>query len=160
MRNINRTKVIGIFFALVAVLFFIMTFSIEVRPNLSEPGPRIFPFFAEALIFVCALVVIFGKKNKQNDGSSAERKPWLTTHGWKLLGLFGAELLVYAFLLQTVGFIIASLLMMMAFIYTLHGQEKIRPLVAILISIFITLIVYYMFTRAFGIMLPSGMLFM
>lgn len=159
MKKLRRTQLVGILFALAAVFYFAFTFAIEVRPNLSEPGPRVFPFFAEAIIFVCALIMIFGKEKTSGEGATDESKPWMTKDGWKRLLIVMGEMVVYAALLQVTGFIISSLVMMMVLIYTLHGDRKVNPVAAVIIDLVLTLGVYFLFTRAFGILLPSGLLF-
>ena len=152
----KRVQLVGVVFALVALLFFSQTFSIEVRPNLSEPGPQVFPMFAEAVIFICALIMILfpGKKEEGND-----EKPWLDKKGWKKLGICLTELVIYSLLLAVVGFIPASVVMMMVFIYTLKGTEKANLIAALIIAIGFTAGIYFLFTKGFSIMLPDGILF-
>lgn len=57
------------------------------------------------------------------------------------------------------GFILATPFAMLAFIYTLKGEEKMNIWINIIISIAVTAFLYLMFVKGFQIKLPGGLFF-
>lgn len=149
--RLNRVQLVAIFFASISVLFFFMTPSIRIPPNLSEPGPRLFPYFAEALIFVCSILMFFSKENREKT-----QKSFLSREGWKKLGLSLALMVAYTIGLYAFGFILASLAATLAFVYVLRDKDRVNLGIAVVVAIVATASIYFIFTKAFGIALPVG----
>jgi len=151
--KLNRVQLVAVFFAALAVIFFFMTPAIRIPPNLSEPGPRVFPYMAEALIFICSVLMFFSKENREKT-----QRPFLSKDGWKKVGVSLAMMVAYTVLLYAAGFIIATLLATLAFIYVLRDKDKVNFAVAAVVTAFATIAIYLIFTKAFGIALPVGKL--
>ena len=48
---------------------------------------------------------------------------------------------------------------MIGFVYLLKGEHKVRPIVAIINGIAVTVLLYLIFVIGFSIQLPTGLLF-
>lgn len=157
--KLNRTQGVGIVFMVVAAAFAAMTPGIKVSDGLFEPGARIFPYIAEGIVFFCALLMTITAHDKQNDPNAKESTPYLEKAGWKRLAIASALMIVYALLLGAVGFLIATPIASLAFIYVLSGGNKVNPIVAIIISAVLTIGLNLLFTNVFSIPLPKGLIF-
>lgn len=136
------------------VLFIIAYTSIKVPKNLVEPGPRIMPYVALIMIiFSSIMILISGLRDK------SEEKPYFPKGGVKKISFAYLELVLYGVALTVFGFIISTPFAMLAFIYTLKGEEKMNIWVNIIISVGVTAFLYLMFVRGFQIKLPEGIIF-
>ena len=138
-----------------AVVFFAATPIIRIPPNLSEPGPRVFPYMAEAMVFVCSILMFF---QKEKDGGKAA-EPFLTKDGWKRLGIVLAMMGGYALLLFLLGFIVSTVVSVLAFIYVLQSGAKVSLVAATVIAAVATSAIYLLFNNVFSIRLPEGLFF-
>ncbi|MGI6029100.1 MAG: tripartite tricarboxylate transporter TctB family protein [Candidatus Heteroscillospira sp.] len=157
--KLNRTQVVGIIFMAIAVFFASQTPQIQVGEGLFEPGARIFPYIAEGIIFVCALLMTIFARGKQFDANAKESKPYLDKAGWKRLGLAAVLMAAYAVLLSLLGFLISTPIATLAFIFVLSSGEKVNKAAAVIIALALTAGIYMLFTNLFSIPLPSGMIF-
>ena len=157
--KLNRTQIVGVIFLLIAAFFAAMTPSIQVIDGLYEPGPRIFPYLAEGIIALCSIIMIIQARSKEKDPNAKESKPYLDKAGWKRLGLASVLMIAYAVLLGIVGFLIATPIATLAFIFVLSSGEKVNKIAAVVITAVLTIGIYLLFTELFSIPLPSGILF-
>ncbi|RVU55541.1 tripartite tricarboxylate transporter TctB family protein [Anaerosphaera multitolerans] len=65
---------------------------------------------------------------------------------------------VYFLILEKVGFILSTILYLFIQIEILNKYDEQNIKVKILVSLFVPIIIYFLFTRAFQLMLPAGML--
>jgi putative tricarboxylic transport membrane protein len=142
----------------ISVIFFAMTFQIKVIDGLYEPGPRIIPYLAEAITFFTALLMTINARGNEKNPDMKESKAFLTREGWKRLGLAFAMMLGYTILLSLVGYLIATPIASLVFIYVLSGRKKVNFVVAIVITAILTIGIYFLFTKGFSISLPKGLL--
>ncbi|WP_326975051.1 tripartite tricarboxylate transporter TctB family protein [Caproicibacter sp. BJN0012] len=156
--TLKKDQIAGTIFILFAVVLFLNTGSIRVVANMDEPGARAFPYFVEGLLVVCSLGIMFGKTRKEKE-SEKNREPFLDRVGWIRLGMAIGVMLLYAVALQIIGFIVATPLLTIGFIYTLRSGRKVSLATSILIAVLTTVVVYFGFTKGFNIPLPEGILF-
>ena len=84
-----------LFFGIVVAL---MATQIRVQANLTEPGPRLFPYISGIGLAICGLgMALTAKKEEGGD-------PYLTLSGWKRLGIAGVALFIYYLALEYIGF--------------------------------------------------------
>lgn len=76
------------------------------------------------------------------------------TH-WRTLWIVIAGLLVYAFLLDPLGYIIATTLFLAATVWVVGRRTVVRD---ILIAVLFATAVYFSFTELLGVRLPAGLL--
>lgn len=146
------TGICGILFGI--ILFIIACTSIKMPPNLVEPGPRLMPYVALILIVLSsAMILINGIKDR------GEEEPYFPEGGIKKITIAYLELVAYGIGLTVFGFILATPFAMLAFIYTLKGEEKMNIWINIIISIAVTAFLYLMFVKGFQIKLPGGLFF-
>lgn len=147
----NRTYVMGILCLILAAWIAWQTTMIPERLVSNEPGPKFFPFISAGGIAVFAILSMIFDGRKEKDA-----KPYLDRKGWARMGLILAECLVYCLAMNFIGFWIASMLGMFAFIWTLKGDKKINIIFAVCLCVVLSSICYFGFTRGFHIPLPSG----
>ena len=122
--------------------------------KISAPGPGLMPFCVGVLFFVFALYSLVGLlvTLKPQQGEMAQEKGRGRTFG-KLGGVVGV-LLVYALLLDVLGYLIATFLAMTIFFW-ITGVN--RWVFAVTYSMSTVLATYFLFTYL-GVLLPSGIL--
>ncbi|GAB6087195.1 tripartite tricarboxylate transporter TctB family protein [Alkaliphilus crotonatoxidans] len=147
----KKDRLIGIGAILTAIFFFYHTRSIRVPENIVDPGPRLLPYLAEALMVICGIGIIV-----QSEIKKEEEKTYLTKDGWKRLGIAFGVLIAYAIALTYVGFIWATPFMAFALVNMLSGEKKVSLAVNIILSIVISAALYLIFAKGFGVMLPQG----
>ena len=147
----NRTYVMGILCLILAAWIAWQTTMIPESLVSNEPGPKFFPFISAGGIAVFAILSMIFDGRKEKDA-----KPYLDRKGWARMGLILAECLVYCLAMNFIGFWIASMLGMFAFIWTLKGDKKINIIFAVCLCVVLSSICYFGFTRGFHIPLPSG----
>lgn len=151
MRNVKKDRIVGIGAILAAIFFFYHTGSIKVPENIVDPGPRLLPYLAEALMAICGIGMMVESEIKKE-----EEKAYLTKDGWKRLGIAFVVLIGYAIGLTYVGFVWATPFMAFVLINMLSGEKKIPLVVNVIVPIVITVVLYLIFAKGFGVMLPQG----
>lgn len=153
MKKLNKTYLVGIFALLFAGWIIFETGSISEKLVSNEPGPRLFPYIAAAGIIVCSILsMIFdGHKESQKD-----KKPYLTKDGWKRLGIIFLETILFALGMYFLGVLLTGSVMTFIFILTLKEEKKINYVFAVLLSIGLSCLIYFGFTKGFHLVLPKG----
>ncbi|MGE4353822.1 MAG: tripartite tricarboxylate transporter TctB family protein [Oscillospiraceae bacterium] len=150
---ISKDRIGGVLFVIFGIVVVLMATQIRVQANLTEPGPRLFPYISGIGIAVCGLgMAITAKRQKSGE-------PYLTPSGWRRLGISGAALILYYLALEYVGFLIATPFFTFAIILILASGKRVNKITAVVISLLTTGILYYLFQKLFSIFLPSGKLF-
>lgn len=147
-----KDRIAGILFAVFGVVVTLMATQIRIQPNLSEPGPRLFPYIAGIGMAVCGVGIALTEKGKHDE-------PYLTKEGWKRLGVVSFVLVLYYFGLEYLGFLIATPVFTFAIILILASGIKLSKVVTAVIALATTGGLYLLFQKAFMIFLPSGKLF-
>jgi len=153
MKTFNKTYISGVICLMFAGWIIWQTGTIGERLVSNEPGPRLFPYISAIGIIVCSVLSMIFDGRKET-----AKRQYLTKDGWKRLGIMFAELIVFAIGIHLIGFLLTAIIMMMVLIMTLKENKKIRLLFAISLSVGLSAIVYFSFTKVFVIPLPTGML--
>ncbi len=152
MRKLNRTYVMGIFMILFSAWIAYESTNIPQMLVSNEPGPRLFPYISAIGIAVFSILsMIFDGKNEKN-------AQYLDRAGYMRLLLIVVECLLFAFMMNLVGFWIVSMAGLFMFIYTLKGDKKLNVAICIVFCILLGSLCYFGFTRGFNIPLPKGTL--
>ena len=112
------------------------------------------------LIVVGIVMIIQGiqdiKKNKQKllEGEALEKASRETLRSLGALCI----LLIYILCFKPVGFIISSILFLVGMMFYMTKKEDRKPIVFIIISVVMTLVVYFCFKKFLYIYLPAGIL--
>ena len=140
--------------------------------RLIDLGAAFFPrLLAGILIAMCLALIIISLRNaKRNvdedeDEADAEFDPrsenatdardFITRHT-QLLSI--ALIFIYVFLFQRLGFIVSSAIYLFAQMNILTKASRIEALLLFVIACVAPLATYFIFTRGFNLMLPSGVL--
>jgi putative tricarboxylic transport membrane protein len=118
--------------------------------TLRQPGPGFLFFWTGIVIAILSLIVILTSFKKVTEGESSFARSNIA----KLLLVLGA-LLLYALLIEWLGFLIVTLLL---FIFLLRVIEKKKTWFAVLVSLAITVFAYLLFELGLQSQLPKGLL--
>ncbi|MGI6029015.1 MAG: tripartite tricarboxylate transporter TctB family protein [Candidatus Heteroscillospira sp.] len=161
MLNKYRDVICGGVIMLCAVILFIATFSIKSLLGMN-PGPEFMPRLASVLLFLVALgITVEGLQNVKHhivEEVSEEEAAYRKAGNRKVL--YSAILIgFYVFSLETLGFVISTLIyeFCQMIVLTPLGKKKNYVLFGI-ITVISTVFFYIVFTRFLYLMLPAGLL--
>jgi putative tricarboxylic transport membrane protein len=121
--------------------------------SLDEPGPGFFPLIGGVLLSLAALSHLVQLMLKPG-GTAGENGLWVGAH-WGRSVIVVAGLVLYAFTLDLLGFIVATFLLMFI-LFSLYDRTK--YIFAILASMSVVTITYFVFTIWLKVQFPAGIL--
>jgi putative tricarboxylic transport membrane protein len=121
--------------------------------SLDEPGPGFFPMIGGVLLCLAALSHLVQLMLKP-EGGTRESGLWVEAH-WGRSVVVVAGLVLYAFSVDLLGFIIATFLLMFV-LFSLYDRTK--YIFAILGSLSVTTITYFVFSIWLKVQFPAGIL--
>jgi putative tricarboxylic transport membrane protein len=141
-----------------AVLFLVAILAtLEARKlNLGEfgrPGPGFFPFYLALLFSIVSLALIFGSLRVAADMQASAQATNRVRAEKVVVTLAG--LIVYAFLLEWLGFLLATFLLML---FLFKAVDPLRWHAAIAASLMTSLLSYVVFKKWLQVLLPTGSL--
>lgn len=152
--------IVGIFFMVLSVAMIIAAQRLP-KSKVMDIGPDFMPTVIGVLILVLSTLLListirnFKARVAEIDGMEKEN------YDYKRVLLSFISVLIYAFVLKTVGFIICTLVYLPIQMYILAPDEKRGKkniIQFIVIDVIFTLIVYFLFRYGFKILLPAGFL--
>lgn len=149
---LSKDRIGGILFALFGIVVTVLAMQIRIPANLTEPGPRLFPYVSGIGMAVCGIGMAITAKDRSGE-------PYLSKAGWKRMGIAGAVLVLYYLALEYIGFLIATPIFTFAIVMILADGKKVNKITAAIIALIATGGLYLLFQKAFLIFLPSGKLF-
>ena len=155
----KRDTITGIVGLIGSVIWFILIQTQTSKPaKLLEPGPRLLPYVAFAIVAFSSLMLLIkgirdGRKNPGPD------KPYFPKGGIRKVTLSFLLLVVTGICMNFFGFILTAPFAIFAFIYDLKGNSVVKPWFAALIAVAVTAGLYAMFVIGFQVQLPTGILF-
>jgi putative tricarboxylic transport membrane protein len=158
-----RTSFLGprVFAAVILALGLFVVFGtarISGGSGYSPDGPRFFPLIVGAgLLFFGALFLLSTTLRRDRYLGEKVATEGAATH-WTTTGLVAAVLVVYAFLLDPLGYTVATALLFPALAYVLGSTGRRRVLRNLAIGIALGVIVFFSFTELLGVRLPDGIL--
>lgn len=114
------------------------------------PGPGFFPLIAGLSLTTFAVISLYSSFREKNEAGIAE--DWKNIR-WKSILLTFVTLTLYSNILDSIGFIVSTLFMLVL-LFRLYEQEK--WIITILKCLFTTIIVYVVFDKIFQLNLPKG----
>lgn len=153
--------------AVVAVIMFAMTFSFkEFAGATVGVGVEFMPRVIAVLMFITAGAIFInairnrGKQLKVVDGETGLEVEEEDTNSknYKKLAKSLGIMIVYALLTQFIGFLLASILYLITQMFILSDSNKKKLILFGIVSIAISVIVYFIFRNVFYVMLPQGIL--
>jgi hypothetical protein len=151
MAVISRDRATGIIAVSMGLILAGLTTQLPPSRVPDDIGPRVFPFFAAAIMVATGTGLILQKDDKKKKAG-----PYFTKEEWIRFGkLFGLYLL-YFVLLWAFGFIIATLITMFI-VCTLFSQGKnFAVWKRVLFAVVLTSLIYFAFYTMLGLKLPLG----
>ncbi len=151
-----RRDTVTVIVSLVGCAFFLfMTQSVKQPAKLLEPGPRLLPYVAIALIAMSSIALII----KGYMDRAKEEKPYFPKGGALKITKSYLMLIIYAIAMTYLGFLITTPFATYVFIHDLKGNSEVKTVPTIIISILVTAGLYAMFVYGFQVKLPAGALF-
>ncbi len=136
-------------FVLIAVIFFLLTFSFKVSKLASGVSARSMPRLWIGLLLLSAVAVVL-------DIVFHKEKPDLPIGNWKLVAIVVVIAVLSVTLFSYIGYYISSALFILAFMMLL-GERK--PVVLAAVPVGWCVFTYFIFNKLLFISLPVGALF-
>ena len=123
-------------------------------------GPSFMPIALLVALILVGIVLFFNSLRQTPDAAgdaavSPAPVPKTSLDQYKVLGLVTLGLLVYAAILDPIGFIISTALLI---IWQAQLFEKGKLMRNLVVGVLFSLLVYYVFVHVLGVMLPAGIL--
>ena len=146
----------GIFFLAVSVIYIAQIPLIKIT-KVSLIDSAFYPIICAVGLTALSAVQIFLALKKlksagQGEESNAEEKDYksvILTTAWSLL---------YVVLLNPLGFVLSSVIYMVAQMMVLCPKDEQKPVMFVIISVVAAVAIYYIFRNTLNLMLPAGIL--
>ena len=119
-----------------------------------SPGPGFLPLAGGVILFLLSLLFVLQTALKREGPSSAEGSPWSGVQ-WQQVPATLAFLLVFALLLQRLGYLICTWLLMTFLFWDRAAKRKHY---AAIMALAVTVVTYMIFKGLLKIRLPAGVL--
>lgn len=153
--NFEKEKdlISGIFFCVLSIIIFIASCKIQTTSSMQYGGSKLIPWIASGTMFLCSLCVIVGGIAKHTDTDyqpkAKDRKTWRV---WAVLLM----LVVYIFMMSRIGFLFATILFLFCLITFMAREDQRKYVRIVILSVVAGTVIYLLFTRGFGLALPTG----
>ncbi len=141
-------------------LFLLGSITMQVKGRAGDVGAAFMPRLVGGLIVLLSLIYLGTLlRNRKEENAEAESD---SKSSYSINGVIKTcvLLLAYLVLIQVLGFVIASILYLFIQMNLLAPEINKRQLmISGVIAVILPIIVYQVFTRAFSLLLPSGMFF-
>lgn len=118
--------------------------------NMQLPNSGFMPFLASVLLVVASAAWVVGSLGKDLDP-----RPFWVDRGWLKPGLAVLMMLFYAWSMDNIGYVLATLVFMLVWQFLI---ERERWLKATVVSVTATVVMWLLFSQLLGVPLPTGML--
>lgn len=161
MLNKYRDVICGVVIMIVAVILFISTFSIKSLLGMN-PGPDFMPKVASVLLFIVAggiVVEALGKVKEYVPEEISEQEAAYRKAGNRKVILSAILIGFYVFSLETLGFLISTMIYEFCQMIVLTPVDKKKNYVLFgIITVVSSVFFYFAFTKFLYLMLPEGLL--
>ena len=152
--------IVSIFFMVLSIAMIVAAQQLP-KSKVMDIGPDFMPTVIGVLILVLSIFLLFttikGFKAKAAELENAE----IQKYDYKRVILSFISVLIYAFILKPVGFLICTVVYLPIQMFILAPDEKRNKkeiIRFVVIGVIFTLVVYFLFRYGFKIMLPAGIL--
>ena len=154
-RKVNKAdRISGTVCLILSVVVAIESFRLELG-NLYSPKAGFFPFVAAIILGVLSLILILSAARQKLEVMEKGEEITFDRHGLVKVSYVIGSLFVYSILLNTLGFLLGSMLLM-GFLLGVVEPQKLY--IVILGGISIPIISYYIFVVALQVQMPVGFL--
>jgi putative tricarboxylic transport membrane protein len=148
-------RIVGGALLLLGLAVFLLTLEIGRSRGYSPVGPSFVPTIVALGLIVLAIIFLLRTTVRPDTDLGVRAAREERAAHWGTVGLIGAALLAYAFLLGPLGYPLATAVFVPASARVLGSRSPLRD---ILIGLAIGFVVWFGFTQALGVRLPSGLL--
>ena len=149
MNMAQRNIIAGTVLLMVAIGYGILTANLPDRSLPDTPGPAFLPTLITIGLLVLSVALLVGGVIEARQESKGTDGHGVPTRGWIALAGFA----VYVTLLPSIGFVAASVLFFAGLMW-LYGERN-KILIG-LTSILVPVVLFYLFTAGFQILLPRS----
>ncbi|WP_321992769.1 tripartite tricarboxylate transporter TctB family protein [Marispirochaeta aestuarii] len=145
--------VIGSIFFLLALLMFAVALDFP-RPQVSGLSPRVFPqFVAVCTMIFSAMLIVKNVRLLAGKDTVVQEKKKPDSQFAVRFGVFSAAGILYVLLIDKIGYLIATPILIAATMLLFNEKRRYRVL---LVSVLTTLILYMLFRMVFRVPLPRN----
>ena len=134
------------------------TFGISGRSGFGPSGPKFFPLIVAVGLLVFGVLFLLSTTLRRDRYLGEKAAAEAASTHWPTTGLVAAVLVVYAFLLDPLGYVVATALLFPALAYVLGSTGRRRLLRNLAIGVVLGVVVYFAFTELLGVRLSKGLL--
>lgn len=134
------------------------TFQISDKEGFSPDGPRFFPLIVAVGLLVLGALFLLSTTLRRDRYLGEKAAAEGAATDWPTTGQVVAILAVYAFLLDPLGYIVATALLFPAAAYVLGSRGRRKVLRNLAIGVVLGVLVFFSFTELLGVRLPDGLL--
>ncbi len=153
----NPNFITGIGAIGLAVLMFSASFDIK-EFVVTRAGASFMPRVTAGLFAILGSILVFESFRYAKSAPANEKNEENVFGGWPAVILSAILMCAYVGLLNTLGFIVSSVVYIFLQMLVLAKGAKCHYLLFSLISILVPIIVYFLFVHMFKVMIPSGIL--
>ena len=146
MTNNLSDRVAGVILLLVAILYSVEATTLESSILSDNLGPSAFPLFLGILLGILSLYMIIKPDVDPQ---------WPDMSGWIRMGLIILSFIIYAYIMEPLGFIVATTFEMVSLSYIFQGPRVKSVVAGFLFSLFL----FGLFSYVLSLSLPSGTIF-
>jgi len=150
--EVEASRLVRIIAALVLVVlsgtFLVGVFDIRSPKGLDPAGPRFFPLLVTAAWLLLSVAYLVESLRSPRTAKSND-------HSWFEPVALSALLILYAFLVVPLGYMLATALLFYAAARVLGSRQLVRD---IIVAVVLAVVVYIAFTQFLDISLPEGVL--
>ena len=162
----NKNLVAGGFLFIVGLIYFLLSFQIQLTSIDKLVGSRLFPQIIGILIMFFSGWLVIDNLMKNKKSEKAERQ--ITEDGKALTDnkpksnnkntfLVLTSLAAYIFLMEKIGFLVSTLIYLISQMALLEkGKENRNYLKYLVVAIISSIAIYVLFTTVFNMVLPRG----
>lgn len=161
--HIYNDTVLGVLLLCLAVVMFIMSFSIKIMktPVSSVDTARFFPqlVFGALIPFAIILIVrgLLRAKSRRESAPEGEKlETAITAFKRSVVALFA--IFVFILLLEPVGFIPMAILYMLFNMFYMCERAAWKPVLFVIVAVVVAVAVYFLFRQFVYVKLPGGIL--
>ena len=144
MTNNRSDRIAGVVLLVVAIWYIIESTTLKVPTAVADNlGPGAFPLILGIILAICSIFLII-----RPDPDPA----WPGPMAWVKMGLIIVSFIVYAYIMEPLGFIVTTTLEMIALGYIFKGPLLWTPVIGLVF----TLALYALFSFVLGLSLPTG----
>ncbi|WP_010651392.1 tripartite tricarboxylate transporter TctB family protein [Oceanobacillus massiliensis] len=122
------------------------------KANLGNPnGPIYFPIGLSVLLLIFSIIYLF-QELKNIDKENEKIKELLSGRTVKLIGMTVLFGIIYAIILDAIGFLIATALFLGALLFLVNGFQKWKA--NLIVAVVFSIVSWYSFSELLGVSLP------